>query len=178
MFSPSVCPASGCAEWKTENVEEEEDREEVFTVELHRGPHGLGLALVDGTVWGLLHSSSSNTHPLLLILLLFRSTSRVKWIWQASSYLDCLKSAFLFSHNLIRTQKKMWCSCSDPMLKTNQIRLWTAGILTQQTETTHLIPLNVLSDWWGALQSSLSWTRADGTVMYVHEKAAHQLTKA
>ncbi|XP_028455577.1 ras-associating and dilute domain-containing protein-like isoform X1 [Perca flavescens] len=42
--------ASGCAERKTENVEEkEEDREEVFTVELHRGPHGLGLALVDGT---------------------------------------------------------------------------------------------------------------------------------
>ncbi|KAF1379905.1 hypothetical protein PFLUV_G00180940 [Perca fluviatilis] len=40
--------ASGCAERKTENVEEE-DREEVFTVELHRGPHGLGLALVDGT---------------------------------------------------------------------------------------------------------------------------------
>lgn len=29
--------------------EEEEDREEVFTVELRRGPHGLGLALVDGT---------------------------------------------------------------------------------------------------------------------------------
>ncbi|XP_043956090.1 ras-associating and dilute domain-containing protein-like isoform X2 [Gambusia affinis] len=27
----------------------EEDREEVFTVEIHRGPHGLGLALVDGT---------------------------------------------------------------------------------------------------------------------------------
>ncbi|XP_014869183.1 PREDICTED: ras-associating and dilute domain-containing protein-like isoform X2 [Poecilia mexicana] len=26
----------------------EEDREEVFTVEIHRGPHGLGLALVDG----------------------------------------------------------------------------------------------------------------------------------
>ncbi|XP_039972151.1 RA_Radil_like and Myo5p-like_CBD_Rasip1 domain-containing protein [Xiphias gladius] len=45
--------ASGCAERKTENVEEEEEeeeeREEVFTVELHRGPHGLGLALVDGT---------------------------------------------------------------------------------------------------------------------------------
>ncbi|XP_031174724.1 RA_Radil_like and Myo5p-like_CBD_Rasip1 domain-containing protein isoform X2 [Sander lucioperca] len=44
--------ASGCAERKKENVEEkeeEEDREEVFTVELHRGPHGLGLALVDGT---------------------------------------------------------------------------------------------------------------------------------
>ncbi|XP_070838214.1 ras-associating and dilute domain-containing protein-like [Chaetodon trifascialis] len=44
--------ASGCAEWKTDDVEEEEeeeeDREEVFTVELHRGPHGLGLALVDG----------------------------------------------------------------------------------------------------------------------------------
>ncbi|XP_034749247.1 RA_Radil_like and Myo5p-like_CBD_Rasip1 domain-containing protein isoform X2 [Etheostoma cragini] len=45
--------ASGCDERKTENVEEkedeEEDREEVFTAELHRGPHGLGLALVDGT---------------------------------------------------------------------------------------------------------------------------------
>ncbi|XP_074511909.1 ras-associating and dilute domain-containing protein-like [Sebastes fasciatus] len=41
--------ASGCADRKTENVEEEEDREEVFTVEIHRGPHGLGLALVDGT---------------------------------------------------------------------------------------------------------------------------------
>ncbi|XP_059204823.1 ras-associating and dilute domain-containing protein-like [Centropristis striata] len=41
--------AGGCAERKMENVEkEEEDREEVFTVELHRGPHGLGLALVDG----------------------------------------------------------------------------------------------------------------------------------
>uniref|UniRef100_A0A3B4ZDC8 Ras-associating and dilute domain-containing protein-like n=1 Tax=Stegastes partitus TaxID=144197 RepID=A0A3B4ZDC8_9TELE len=36
------------AERKTVNVETEEDREEVFTVELHRGPHGLGLALVDG----------------------------------------------------------------------------------------------------------------------------------
>lgn len=31
-------------------AEEEEDREEVFAVELHKGPHGLGLALVDGTV--------------------------------------------------------------------------------------------------------------------------------
>ncbi|XP_032392933.1 ras-associating and dilute domain-containing protein-like isoform X1 [Etheostoma spectabile] len=44
--------ASRCDERKTENVEkenEEEDREEVFTAELHRGPHGLGLALVDGT---------------------------------------------------------------------------------------------------------------------------------
>ncbi|XP_068581720.1 ras-associating and dilute domain-containing protein-like isoform X2 [Cebidichthys violaceus] len=42
----------GCADRKTENEEEEEEeeeeREEVFTVELHRGPHGLGLALVDG----------------------------------------------------------------------------------------------------------------------------------
>lgn len=28
----------------------EKHREEVFTVELRRGPHGLGLALVDGTV--------------------------------------------------------------------------------------------------------------------------------
>ncbi|XP_033944801.1 ras-associating and dilute domain-containing protein-like [Pseudochaenichthys georgianus] len=42
--------ANRCAERKTENEEEEEgEREEVFTVELHRGPHGLGLALVDGT---------------------------------------------------------------------------------------------------------------------------------
>uniref|UniRef100_A0AAQ6ALB0 Uncharacterized protein n=1 Tax=Amphiprion ocellaris TaxID=80972 RepID=A0AAQ6ALB0_AMPOC len=39
----------GNAERKTGSVETEEDREEVFTVELHRGPHGLGLALVDGT---------------------------------------------------------------------------------------------------------------------------------
>ncbi|XP_016121194.1 ras-associating and dilute domain-containing protein-like [Sinocyclocheilus grahami] len=31
-----------------EEEEEEEDRGEVFTVELMRGPHGLGLALVDG----------------------------------------------------------------------------------------------------------------------------------
>nr|XP_020460556.1 ras-associating and dilute domain-containing protein-like isoform X2 [Monopterus albus] len=38
--------ASGCSEWKREDVEE--DGEEVFTVELQRGPHGLGLALVDG----------------------------------------------------------------------------------------------------------------------------------
>ena len=30
--------------------EEEEEEEEVFTVELRRGPHGLGLALVDGMV--------------------------------------------------------------------------------------------------------------------------------
>lgn len=51
-----LCLAGGCAERKTENVEEEEkeEREEVFTVELHRGPHGLGLALVDGTVRRLL----------------------------------------------------------------------------------------------------------------------------
>lgn len=48
--SLSVCSANRCAERKTENEEEEGEREEVFTVELHRGPHGLGLALVDGTV--------------------------------------------------------------------------------------------------------------------------------
>ncbi|XP_034046340.1 RA_Radil_like and Myo5p-like_CBD_Rasip1 domain-containing protein [Thalassophryne amazonica] len=41
--------AAGGAERKTEDVDEADDREEVFTVELHRGPHGLGLALVDGT---------------------------------------------------------------------------------------------------------------------------------
>ena len=33
-----------------EEDDEEEEREEVLMVELHRGPHGLGLALVDGTV--------------------------------------------------------------------------------------------------------------------------------
>lgn len=39
--------ANGCTE---KNVEEGElDTEEVFTVELQKGPHGLGLALVDGT---------------------------------------------------------------------------------------------------------------------------------
>ncbi|XP_020508342.2 ras-associating and dilute domain-containing protein-like isoform X1 [Labrus bergylta] len=45
--------ASERVEKKTENdgerEEEEEESEEVFTVELHRGPRGLGLALVDGT---------------------------------------------------------------------------------------------------------------------------------
>lgn len=44
----------GFAEWNKEAAEvegeEEEDDQEVFTVELHRGPHGLGLALVDGMV--------------------------------------------------------------------------------------------------------------------------------
>ncbi|XP_047428005.1 ras-associating and dilute domain-containing protein-like [Mugil cephalus] len=40
--------ASASAEKKKEDVDVEEDREEVFAVELHRGPHGLGLALVDG----------------------------------------------------------------------------------------------------------------------------------
>lgn len=43
-----VGSARGYAEWTKENAEE--DRDEVFTVELHRGPRGLGLALVDGTV--------------------------------------------------------------------------------------------------------------------------------
>ncbi|XP_041829032.1 RA_Radil_like and Myo5p-like_CBD_Rasip1 domain-containing protein [Melanotaenia boesemani] len=40
---------TGGTERKPETVETAEDREEVFTVEIHRGPHGLGLALVDGT---------------------------------------------------------------------------------------------------------------------------------
>lgn len=44
-----VCfSASGSGQRLTQSVEE--DREEVFTVELKKGPHGLGLALVDGTV--------------------------------------------------------------------------------------------------------------------------------
>lgn len=34
--------------------EEEKEGDEVFTVELHRGPHGLGLALVDGMVGEIL----------------------------------------------------------------------------------------------------------------------------
>lgn len=38
--------ANGCPE---KSVGEEVDSEEVFTVELRKGPHGLGLALVDGT---------------------------------------------------------------------------------------------------------------------------------
>lgn len=42
--------ASGDSAEQRKEVLREEDREEVFTVELHRGPHGLGLALVDGTV--------------------------------------------------------------------------------------------------------------------------------
>ncbi|XP_028842932.1 ras-associating and dilute domain-containing protein-like isoform X2 [Denticeps clupeoides] len=37
----------GCADLRKVSSEEEE-HEDVFTVELHRGPHGLGLALVDG----------------------------------------------------------------------------------------------------------------------------------
>uniref|UniRef100_G3PNH4 Uncharacterized protein n=1 Tax=Gasterosteus aculeatus aculeatus TaxID=481459 RepID=G3PNH4_GASAC len=43
--------AGGRADRKTQSAEEEEGgaREEVFAVELHRGPHGLGLALVDGS---------------------------------------------------------------------------------------------------------------------------------
>ncbi|KAM4717875.1 ras-associating and dilute domain-containing protein-like isoform 2-T2 [Anableps anableps] len=41
--------AGGNPKAETGNVEAKEDREEVFTVEIHRGPHGLGLALVDGT---------------------------------------------------------------------------------------------------------------------------------
>ena len=42
-------------------MEADEDREEVFTVEIHRGPHGLGLALVDGMVRRdrLLHDTES-----------------------------------------------------------------------------------------------------------------------
>ncbi|XP_045077043.1 ras-associating and dilute domain-containing protein-like [Coregonus clupeaformis] len=42
------CPRE-CSERRNGNVEEDNvEEEEVFTVELHRGPHGLGLALVDG----------------------------------------------------------------------------------------------------------------------------------
>lgn len=37
--------------------EDEDDRDEVFTVELMRGPHGLGLALVDGMVRLILSKS-------------------------------------------------------------------------------------------------------------------------
>ncbi|XP_008415349.1 ras-associating and dilute domain-containing protein-like isoform X1 [Poecilia reticulata] len=38
----------GSGDVKPGDAAAEEDREEVFTVEIHRGPHGLGLALVDG----------------------------------------------------------------------------------------------------------------------------------
>lgn len=37
-------------EVKDDEEEEEQEEQEVFTVELRRGPHGLGLALVDGMV--------------------------------------------------------------------------------------------------------------------------------
>lgn len=50
-----------------DNVEEEEEKErdEVFTVELDRGPHGLGLALVDGMVGEILVLLSLFLHLLL-----------------------------------------------------------------------------------------------------------------
>lgn len=57
----SVFAGRGFAEWKKEEVEvkdeEEEEDQEVFTVELRRGAHGLGLALVDGMVRRLQLSS-------------------------------------------------------------------------------------------------------------------------
>lgn len=43
----SCFPVNVCSEKTSE--EEEENSEEVFTVELQKGPYGLGLALVDGT---------------------------------------------------------------------------------------------------------------------------------
>lgn len=78
-----VGAASGGAEEKTADVEEEEaeeedeDVEEVFTVELHRGPHGLGLALVDGMVRALNN-----------LLLVCQSESPVL-IWIVSNQLLC-----------------------------------------------------------------------------------------
>lgn len=57
-----VLAVRGFAEWKKEKVEvkeEEQEEQEVFTVELLRGPHGLGLALVDGMVGCDVCSSSS-----------------------------------------------------------------------------------------------------------------------
>lgn len=33
-----------------EEEDDDDDRDEMFTVELMKGPHGLGLALVDGMV--------------------------------------------------------------------------------------------------------------------------------
>lgn len=44
-----------------EDQEVEEEDQEVFTVELHRGPHGLGLALVDGMVRPSRRCFSSDT---------------------------------------------------------------------------------------------------------------------
>lgn len=65
MFLCVFFLANGCAQRKAENVEE--DREEVFTVELKKGPHGLGLALVDGTVRQLppdsIHHTSAQSFP-------------------------------------------------------------------------------------------------------------------
>lgn len=56
----SVCAGS-------EQTGGEEDRDEVFTVEIRRGPHGLGLALVDGMV--------RKRRSLLLLLSRFASSS-------------------------------------------------------------------------------------------------------
>lgn len=50
----SVSAVRGLAEEEEVKEDEEEEgqeeQQEVFTVELRRGPHGLGLALVDGMV--------------------------------------------------------------------------------------------------------------------------------
>lgn len=48
----SVSAVRGFAEEEEvkDHEEEEQEEQEVFTVELRRGPHGLGLALVDGMV--------------------------------------------------------------------------------------------------------------------------------
>lgn len=45
-----VSAVRGFAEEEEVKDDEEEEEQEVFTVELRRGPHGLGLALVDGMV--------------------------------------------------------------------------------------------------------------------------------
>lgn len=80
--------ASQCPERKTKNVDE--DREEVFTVELQKGPHGLGLALVDGMVRkcsrdSILHLSTQS-FP-------FCNTSQQSYSYtllKIESYLACL----------------------------------------------------------------------------------------
>uniref|UniRef100_A0A087XMQ2 Ras association and DIL domains 2a n=1 Tax=Poecilia formosa TaxID=48698 RepID=A0A087XMQ2_POEFO len=47
-LSSLLCAVGGSGDVELGDAAAEEDREEVFTVEIHRGPHGLGLALVDG----------------------------------------------------------------------------------------------------------------------------------
>lgn len=55
--------AEGECVLKIEEDDDDDDRDDVFTVEIQRGPHGLGLALVDGTVRLLSGQPSLHLYP-------------------------------------------------------------------------------------------------------------------